>query len=96
MCESWRASSSEFIKHMGQCPDGWTLDRIDTNKGYEPGNCRWADYKTQQNNRRNNHKITWLSETKTLTEWADYLGINKFTLSTRLLRGWEIKRAFVP
>ena len=32
----------------GEC----TLDRIDNDKGYEPGNCRWVSMKVQSNNRR--------------------------------------------
>lgn len=41
-----------FILHMGVRPPGTTLDRINNDRGYEPGNCRWADKKTQANNRR--------------------------------------------
>lgn len=37
---------------VGEC----TIDRIDNDKGYAPGNCRWVDLKTQQNNKSNNRK----------------------------------------
>jgi hypothetical protein len=41
-----------FLKDMGERPDGKTLDRIETNGNYEPGNCRWATKKQQERNKR--------------------------------------------
>jgi len=41
----------KFFAHIGPRPEGHTLDRIDNDKGYVPGNVRWADWKTQANNR---------------------------------------------
>lgn len=55
VCEEWR-SPSAFIDYLettlGDPPEGWSMDRIDNNAGYRPGNIRWASHSQQQRNRR--------------------------------------------
>ena len=57
VCDRWINSFQNFLEDMGSKPDGCSLDRIDTNKDYSPENCRWADWWTQQRNRRNNRAV---------------------------------------
>ena len=71
---------------MGEVPDGMTLDRIDPDGDYGPGNCRWATMSQQAANRRTRRLVTWSNETRSLSEWARLAGRYPSWLHKRLAR----------
>lgn len=97
VCDAWADDYDAFFADMGACPDGMSIDRIDVNGGYEPGNCRWATELVQGNNRRTNVSITYLGETLNLSQWASRQGIDATTLWRRLnVYNMPIDRALTP
>ena len=94
MCDEWRNDFAAFYAHMGPRPSvRHSLDRIDNERGYEPGNCRWADMSTQARNTRRNHWIAIDGERRLLTDWAESSGVNHSTIIHRLKSGWNPKEA---
>lgn len=92
VCKEWREKHgfNTFVKDMGIRPNGGTLDRIDNNKGYSKDNCRWATWKENQSNRRDNLKYKGV----TAAEGSRLLGGNETLVSVRMRRGWPEHDAF--
>ena len=76
VCKRWE-SYNYFVRDMGKRPVGTTLDRIDNDKSYKPSNCRWADWKTQHNNKRTNVLVKKDGIVNTISEWCDFLQLTK-------------------
>ncbi len=80
ICKEWNDYDT-FIKDMGERPEGTTLDRRNNRGNYEPSNCRWSDWREQQNNKESLTKITKDGVTHTIGEWAYILDYNTNQLS---------------
>lgn len=86
MCEEWASDFSVFLKDMGEKPEGFSLERKEVNGNYEPGNCKWIPRGMQSSNTRASVVATYKGETKTLTEWAKCLKVNRKSLATVVCR----------
>lgn len=97
-CE-WKNSFESFHAYVAHLPNydtpGYSLDRIDNDGNYEPGNVQWSSHKNQTRNRRSNHLITWDGKTQCITAWAEELNMNPATLQRRIRSGWSAERALL-
>lgn len=96
VCPEWLASFENFLNDMGARPDGMSLDRIDVDGHYEPGNCRWATRKQQNNNRRDTRYLTLDGRTMCLSDWAKERGLMVNTITGRLASGKPMELVLQP
>lgn len=79
VADSWLGKDGfkNFLKDLGNRPGpGYSLDRIDNNGCYSSENCRWADWRTQEGNKRTNNDIVGVSKHKQNGGWNAYININ--------------------
>ncbi len=94
VCERWATDFLNFLADMGRRPSpDHSIDRIDNDGNYEPGNCRWATRSEQARNRRSSRFIEFNGKSMTLAAWADESGVNMRALHLRLKNGWPLERA---
>jgi hypothetical protein len=96
VCEEWRGPDgfARFVADVGRRPSpDHSIDRIDNDGNYEPGNVRWATRQEQAENRRSSRKLTHAGETLTITEWARRTGLSQSGIARRLDAGWTVERA---
>lgn len=88
VCDKWMDNKNgllNFMEDIGERPsEKHSIDRIDNNKGYSPENCRWATFKEQSNNKRNNRILIYNNEKYTASELSEFLNINYQTLLSKL------------
>ena len=95
VCERWRTSFIAFFTDMGRRPEPlMSLDRIDNDGNYEPGNVRWSTPREQSNKRRDNHLLTIDGITKTVMEWCREKNISYGRLHRRIEAKWPVEFLF--
>jgi hypothetical protein len=93
ICERWLKSFAAFVEDMGSRPEGTTLDRIASRKGYTPTNARWADKYVQARNRDVVEHIHFPSGSFSRSEVAAFLGRNPGTVTARRNRGYGTRKS---
>ncbi len=96
VCDEWKQSFQSFFNWAlsNGYDETLTLDRIDVDGNYDPNNCRWTTIKEQENNRSNNHLITFNGKTQTLAQWSEERKIKYATLERRINKyKWTIQKA---
>lgn len=89
MCDRWRDSFEAFLEDMGERPDGTSIDRIDNDGNYEPGNCRWATQGQQSGNIRGRARIEHEGAVYSIKEFATLMNVNFDNLRYRIRAGHD-------
>lgn len=94
VCQEWQDSFESFVASVGERPSpDHSLERIDNNKGYEPGNVWWATRSQQARNRRDSFVVNYLGITANIADWEEITGVSPRRISDRVKKGWSLLRA---
>jgi hypothetical protein len=97
VCDRWLNSFEAFYSDMGPCPGkGYSIERRDNEKGYEPGNCKWATQAEQSRNTRRNIRLIVNGISMVLAEAAHSAGLKPTTVFMRRRNGWPPSRWLEP
>lgn len=95
VCDEWRESFTAFLAHVGDRPTPkHSIDRIDGNGNYEPGNVRWATKKEQARNRRSTLFVQWDGEKIPFIELCERQGRKYSYALSRYRGGVPLSRIF--
>lgn len=89
MCDRWRENFEAFLEDMGERPDGDSIDRIDNNGNYEPGNCRWASKGQQNGNVRGRLRIEYEGQSYSIKEFSRLMGVDFANLYYRVRKAGQ-------
>jgi hypothetical protein len=93
VCEQW-LKFENFLSDMGERPSAdHSIERLDNDGNYEPGNCVWATIDKQSRNKRNNHLIEFRGVVMNELDWSVRLGMTSNAVGRRIKRGWSVERA---
>lgn len=95
VCKEWKENYINFKNWAmaNNYKEGLSIDRIDSNKNYEPLNCRWVTLKEQGRNKKNVKLILYKGKEYYISDLAEMFNINRSTLYNRLKTGWDIEKA---
>lgn len=94
VCAEWANDFAAFLAHIGPRPSPQhSVDRINVNGNYEPGNVRWASRVEQCRNKRSNVVVEFRGERRCISEWAECTGLPYYTVQRRLSWGWPVDAA---
>lgn len=92
VCDRW-LDFTNFLADMGERPIGTSLDRINNDGNYEPGNCQWSTPKKQSRNTRSNNNVIFNGKKMCLMELSEISGVDYSTLRYRIKVGWPVDLA---
>lgn len=96
VCKEWLSSFEAFFAHVGPRPSPkHSLDRIDVNGNYEPGNVRWATQKEQIENTRVVRLVTLNGKTQSISAWEREMGLSRGQVRSREKAGWNLEQAIL-
>ena len=97
VCDEWNGSDGFQAFYQWSMENGYddnlSIDRIDTDGNYEPGNCQWSNDVEQANNRRSNRMLTINGKTQTFAEWCRQCNIKYHKVRDRMESGWTAEEA---
>ena len=99
VCDRWKFGADGltgfacFLADMGPRPAGFTIERVQGDRDYEPGNCVWIAKGDQSKNRRTVRLVRINGQVKTVPDWCAEYGLNYWTAIRRISRGWPPDKA---